>query len=393
MKKSIDNSGNAGRIILFALLMIAIVGLFVYIHFIKGPHEHIADSDAWIVDVEATCENEGARHKVCTGCGLNFAEETLPKLKHDYAAAVKENVVNPTCTKGGSYDLVSYCKECNEKGSVTHKTTEKLEHKEAAPVKENEVAPTCTEKGSYDDVVYCSECKTELSRTPVTVDETGHNKTTVETGRTPATCTSDGSYVMKTYCTNDGCDYSVENTYPLTALGHRYTATLVFDKATSTLKVENLACTVCETDGEYTLTDDDISFSVLSAPSCTKTGRGKYVVNFVYDGCSVTANCEVVLDKTSHESITVDKDGNEYNVIDTPYDDSDPDNIIYGYKYDAMLDIYYYDVSVPGIKVPIGSVWNSNGYTEGVYYCESCNNYIVVIIYNPEYDTRLDVNP
>ncbi|MCC8072762.1 MAG: LPXTG cell wall anchor domain-containing protein [Clostridiales bacterium] len=71
-------------------------------------------------------------------------------------------------------------------------------HTEGESVIENEVEATCTEDGSYDIVVYCKECEEELSRETVTVSATGH---TWDEGvvTTQATETTDG---VKTYtCT------------------------------------------------------------------------------------------------------------------------------------------------------------------------------------------------
>ena len=48
-------------------------------------------------------------------------------------------------------------------------------HTPAEAVRENVVDATCTEDGSYDSVVYCSECGEEISRETVTVPALGHN--------------------------------------------------------------------------------------------------------------------------------------------------------------------------------------------------------------------------
>ena len=126
-------------------------------------------------------------------------------------------------------------------------------HSPGAAVKENVVEPTCTQNGSYVSVVYCELCGAELSRETVSVDATGHNygawtklddaqhqrvcandPSHVETENhawddgvitTPATCTTDG---VKTYtCTI--CNATKTETIPAT--GHSYGAWVKLDDA------------------------------------------------------------------------------------------------------------------------------------------------------------------
>lgn len=126
-------------------------------------HETTTD---WIIDKAPTCTNTGLRHKVCSVCGVNYNYETIATVPtaHVRGEEVKENVVDPTCTEDGSYDVVVYCAECNKELSRVTKTTTKLGHKRGSEVKENVVDPTCTKNGSYDVVVYCTKCNKELSR-------------------------------------------------------------------------------------------------------------------------------------------------------------------------------------------------------------------------------------
>ena len=128
-----------------------------------------------------------------------------------------ENEVAATCTAGGAYDLVTYCRECDTELSREAKSTDALPHtesewiastpatchsageqykectvcheplaSEAIPTLahtpgsvtvENRVEPTCTAEGSYEDVTYCTAegCGAELSRTPHTIPTTAHS--------------------------------------------------------------------------------------------------------------------------------------------------------------------------------------------------------------------------
>lgn len=95
--------------------------------------------------VEPTCEKEGMKeHWKCTRCGELFLDEACEQ---------------PVDEK----DLV----------------IPKLEHEPGKPVKENVVEPTQTKAGSYDEVVYCKHCGKELSRKKVTVPPTGVTKFTI----------------------------------------------------------------------------------------------------------------------------------------------------------------------------------------------------------------------
>ncbi len=93
--------------------------------------------------------------------------------KHEKATR-EENKVAATCTKDGSYDLVTYCTKCEKVLSTEKKTIAATGHTAGAAVKENEVAATCAKAGSYDEVVVCTVCKQELSRTKKTVDPLAH---------------------------------------------------------------------------------------------------------------------------------------------------------------------------------------------------------------------------
>ena len=91
-------------------------------------HETATD---WVIDKAPTCTNTGLRHKVCSVCGVNYNYETLATVStaHVRGEEVKENVVDPTCTKDGSYDVVTRCTECNVILTSTHViTAEMIDH-------------------------------------------------------------------------------------------------------------------------------------------------------------------------------------------------------------------------------------------------------------------------
>ena len=98
---------------------------------------------------------------VCDVCNTDLCTE------HQAGEPVKENEVESTCEKAGSYDNVVKCSVCGEELSRTTVSLEKLAHTPAEAVVENDVESTCKVAGSYDSVVYCSVCETEISRNTV----------------------------------------------------------------------------------------------------------------------------------------------------------------------------------------------------------------------------------
>ena len=233
--------------------------------------------------VAATCTVAGKTEgKHCSVCNeVLVAQDTVAALGHKASEAVKENSVNATCSKNGSYDLVVYCSVCNaeigrttetvlatgdhiyateqkkvapnctEAGYVimacgcgaTEKTDiEPLGHKASEAVKENIVDATCTKEGSYDLVVYCSVCNAEIERETKTVSVTGH--TEVVDKAVAASCTAEGKTEGK-HCSV--CKAVLVAQETVAALGH----TEVVDAAvaatcTEAGKTEGKHCSVCK---------------------------------------------------------------------------------------------------------------------------------------------------
>lgn len=99
-----------------------------------------------VVNVPATCDEDGYTVKSCRRCGDFVREAGAKKLGHDY----KSTVVAPTCVDKG-YTLMSCKREnCNE--SYISKYTATVAHSYTNTV----VAPTCTAKGYTNHV--CGVC-------------------------------------------------------------------------------------------------------------------------------------------------------------------------------------------------------------------------------------------
>lgn len=175
-------------------------------HLYSEPKEEIL--------VEATCNKEGKRniYRECEICGnkqIISSDEAIPKFGHIAGNPVIENRVNPTDTKSGGYDMVTYCVRgengCNGMElSREHVTIAANGHDVDTAVFEieNEVAATCTEPGSYDIVHYCQSCNEEVSRSSHVIEALGHDyeNGTVEV-ISHETCTEDGTYVI--HCARD----------------------------------------------------------------------------------------------------------------------------------------------------------------------------------------------
>ena len=142
-----------------------------------GNIEHVCenhqfDTETPVIEIEPTCERAGAKVYRCVNCNATIA---LPVNQLEHVAAdepVKENVVAPTCTTDGSYDLVYYCKNgCGEPLSTEHVVDPQKGHDWD---KENPVTmqpATCTEAGSA--VYTCKVCGAQSEE--FVLPATGHS--------------------------------------------------------------------------------------------------------------------------------------------------------------------------------------------------------------------------
>ena len=138
----------------------------------------------WTIDVEATCEHEGSKSHHCANCDAKKDETVIEKTAHQPADSVRENEVAATCTEGGSYDEVVYCKDCHTEISREHKTTEATGHTygEWSTTKE----PTCIEVGSEHRT--CSVCGHEETREIPPTNSCSSEPTEPETPKEKSGC-------------------------------------------------------------------------------------------------------------------------------------------------------------------------------------------------------------
>ena len=209
----------------------------------------------FVMDVEQppTCTESGFGYEVyyCTVCKKEALRKSvsIDEKGHDPDTAVRENVKDSTCYAEGSYEEVIYCTRegcpCAKGGangqiSRTPKTIEKTAHT-SAQLKENVVEPTCTTGGSYVLITYCTvgECKAEISRETVTTDPLDHSFTDYKPNG-DATCTVDGTKTAK--CNR--CDVTDTITDAGSAGHPGETSKVVFPSCEADGYTE-YSCTVC----------------------------------------------------------------------------------------------------------------------------------------------------
>ena len=227
--------------------------------------------DDGVATTEPKCEEAGVMTYTCKVCKETKTEAIDPK-GHTPGAAVRENVVDSTCTVKGSYDEVVYCEACKKELS---RDTKEMDldpdaHTPGAAVRENVIDSTCTVKGSYEEVVYCEACKKELSREAKVIEKKAH--TPVDVAEVPATCTKPG-ISAGTKCGVCGEELSGFDTIP--AKGHQWDEGKVTTEPTCTEKGEKtFTCTVCNTTKTEAIDPKGHTPVDVSAKDATCTEKG-----------------------------------------------------------------------------------------------------------------------
>ena len=183
-------------------------------------------STDWIIDKQATCTEDGSKHKECTVCHEKLVTEVIEALGHDLVHHEKED---PTCTKKGhkAYDTCTRC------SYTTYEELPATGHTESDWI--IDVEATCTEKGSKHKE--CTVCHEKL--VTEVIEAIGHDL--VHHEKEDPTCTKKGH---KAYDTCTRCDYT---TYEeLLATGHAESDWIIDVQATCTENgSKHKECTVC----------------------------------------------------------------------------------------------------------------------------------------------------
>lgn len=225
----------------------------------------------------ATCTEAGVETYMCTKCGDSYTE-SVPATGHTPSPAVKENEVEATCTKSGSYDEVVYCSVCEDELSREHKTVPMKDH---TIVTDAAVSPTCTSEGKTEGS-HCSVCSTVI-KAQETIPATNHSFTTKPSNKlaTAATCTEPATY----YVQCDNCD-AIDETKTVTVgnvNGHTPSEAVKENEVEATCTVsgsydEVIRCSVCKevissTHKTIPQKEHTIVTDAAVAPTCTTEGK------------------------------------------------------------------------------------------------------------------------
>lgn len=250
-------------------------------------------SHLWVdgeVITQATCLQDGLMKFKCQTCGIKH-DSIITKLGHDWEKDYTEDEP-ATCYKIGSKS--KHCSRCDARTGTT--IIPKLVHLEGPAVRENIVEPTCTERGSYDNVIRCVRCnellKTEKKNTPAL----GHDYEESEEYLLTPTCTQQGLALFT--CTRCGNT----RTETVDSLGHTPSEEYTIDKVPSCMEpgTKSKHCIRCEYKFDILhiapLTHQWESDTTL-LPTCTK--KGIITKTCQREGCSATENVEI--DSLGHD--------------------------------------------------------------------------------------------
>ncbi len=315
------------------------------------PDEPCADGHTWsnwIIQKNATCNDNGYKARSCIVCGEKETEVISSTGVCDYTRICN----SPTCISNGiEYDQCKYCDKI-----INKKVLPATGHEYQSTV----TSPTCTEEGYTE--YSCYRCGDYYVNDYI--DATGHNYTwytmsiaTCETDGitigqcsvcenvkiegTPATGHNYATAVTAPTCTEQGyttytcdCGDSYKDSF-VDATGHNYTSVVTAPTCTK----QGYTTYTCACGDSYT---DDfvdalghttaVSENILVAPTCTEKGSKEVVVTCTI--CNKEMNRETtVVDAKGHNLVNGDctncdytentgnEDNNDDNDVTNPSDD------------------------------------------------------------------------
>ena len=326
--------------------------------------------------VDATGHKDEVKDFKCDVCGADLCTNHIP------ADAVKENVVDSTCTEAGSYEKVVKCSVCGVELSRETVVVVALGH---TAVVDEAVAPTCTATGLTEGS-HCSVCNEVLVAQTV-VDALGH------TDVDPCDHECDVCGLCLTACKDDN------NNHKCDICGDVMSTCIDADKNhfCDICGVQNSHCIDippydhnCDWCGEK-VTDHDYEV-VVTAPTCTTAGYttytcycgDTYVANKVdplghkYDNtCDTTCNvcgAERTITHTPAEAVVENKVESTCTVAGSY------DNVVYCSVCEAELSRETVVVVALGhiavVDEAVAPTCTATGLTEGSH-CSVCNEVLV----------------
>lgn len=217
---------------------------------------------------DASCTAEGSKEFNCQNAGCTFVKtETIPKAAHTLPAVFTVKTA-ATCTAAGL--------EAKKCANCTYEETKAIPAKghDFSAVGTVVVAATCTAQGR-NTITCANGCGTTIEKY---TDALGHDfsKTKDAAKSVAPTCKADGKDVFN--CTRTGC--TADNTVVLKKVDHKY--------------------------------DETKPVTVVTAPSCTKAGKGTRLCEF---GCgtkkefTITATGHTMVKQADDKAATCTADG------------------------------------------------------------------------------------
>ena len=219
----------------------------------------------YVSDENATCTADGTKTAKCDRCDVtDTTADEGSKKGHSFTNYVSDG--NATCTADGT--KTAKCDRCDATDTKADEGS-KREHTPAEAVKENIVNATCAKDGSYDLVVKCSNCGTEIGRETVTVNATGEHIYATEQEKVDATCETNGYVIM-------ACGCGATETTTLTAIGHDYDSVVTAPTCTEA----GYTTYTCKNNSEHTYTADAVDalghsygdWSIVAEPTVDLAG-------------------------------------------------------------------------------------------------------------------------
>ncbi len=240
-------------------------------------------NDDWTIIKEPTCTTNGSRSILCSVCGTAKVSEDIPATGHSHDEAIKENEKLATCTEGGSYDEVIYCKNCRDE---LHRVSF-----EVSPTGhtwgewETVASPDCDDSGTQQHS--CTVCGVTETRG---LEANGHTWEDHATVDVEPSCTTEGS--KSVHCVN--CSVTKDSEV-IPALGHDWSEWTVIKMSDCDDEgTEQHICKVCsatETRGLLASGHKwNEEYTIDKAPTCTTEGsQSIHCVN-----CDATKDSEVI---------------------------------------------------------------------------------------------------